>query len=108
MPSSLMADKQNLCMRAVNQSIGECQHDLHYWHTASIREAEQEGRAIRHANDYACILLLDKRYATARIRNKLPKWIGEDVQVPADYGGVARGVAAFFKEKRERAVQAVS
>nr|XP_031861102.1 uncharacterized protein CI109_003463 [Kwoniella shandongensis]KAA5528174.1 hypothetical protein CI109_003463 [Kwoniella shandongensis] len=72
---------ENLCMRAVNQSIG---------------------RAIRHANDYACILLVDKRYATPRIRHKLPKWIGEDVKVQSEFGGVARGIAAFFKEKRAR------
>ncbi|EIW70152.1 hypothetical protein TREMEDRAFT_29466 [Tremella mesenterica DSM 1558] len=72
---------ENLCMRAVNQSIG---------------------RAIRHANDYACILLVDKRYASQRIRRKLPKWIREDVQVPPDWAGVARGLAGFFREKRER------
>ncbi|KJE05212.1 chromosome transmission fidelity protein 1 [Cryptococcus gattii NT-10] len=72
---------ENLCMRAVNQSIG---------------------RAIRHANDYATILLVDKRYANPRIRNKLPKWIGEDVRIPQGFGGVARGVATFFKEKKDR------
>ncbi|TYJ52793.1 hypothetical protein B9479_006597 [Cryptococcus floricola] len=72
---------ENLCMRAVNQSIG---------------------RAIRHANDYATILLFDKRYATPRIRNKLPKWIGEDVKVEQTFGGVMKGVAAFFRDKRER------
>ncbi|WRT67408.1 uncharacterized protein IL334_004379 [Kwoniella shivajii] len=72
---------ENLCMRAVNQSIG---------------------RAIRHANDYATILLIDKRYSTARIRNKLPKWIGEDVKVQNDYGSVAKGIAGFFREKREK------
>ena len=60
------------------------------------------GRAIRHANDYATILLLDKRFATMRIRNKLPKWIGEDIKVQEDYGGAARAVATFFKHKRER------
>lgn len=45
---------ENTCMRAVNQSIG---------------------RAIRHREDYATIVLIDKRYATRRIQNKLPGWI---------------------------------
>lgn len=72
---------ENLCMRAVNQSIG---------------------RAIRHANDYACILLVDRRYASPRIRNKLPGWIGQDVKTPDDWSGAARAMAAFFREKRQR------
>jgi chromosome transmission fidelity protein 1 len=67
-------------MRATNQSIG---------------------RAVRHVNDFACILLVDRRYAAPRIRSKLPRWIGEDVQIPGDFAGVARGIAAFFREKRE-------
>jgi chromosome transmission fidelity protein 1 len=85
-------------MRAVNQSIGESR-------TRSARpsaELRSIGRAIRHAGDYATILLLDKRYAQSRIRNKLPKWIGEDVKVQEEYGGAAKAVAMFFKEKRER------
>ena len=46
---------ENACMRAVNQSIG---------------------RAIRHRDDYACIILLDRRYVTNEsIRAKLPGWI---------------------------------
>jgi len=45
---------ENACMRAVNQSIG---------------------RAIRHKNDYAAILLVDRRFATERISRKLPGWI---------------------------------
>jgi len=79
-----MTQVQNLCMRAVNQSIG---------------------RAIRHANDYACILLIDRRYASPRIRTKLPKWIGDDLVVAQDYGTVAKGVAGFFKDKRDRGLR---
>ena len=45
----------NLCMRAVNQSVG---------------------RAIRHANDYASIVLVDHRYcADQRIWRALPSWL---------------------------------
>lgn len=33
------------------------------------------GRVIRHRNDYAAIALLDNRYNTSNIKNKLPKWI---------------------------------
>ena len=55
----------NLCMKAVNQSIG---------------------RSIRHKNDYATIILLDKRYQSARISNKLPKWIGDTVKKPSSFG----------------------
>ncbi|KAK6903226.1 hypothetical protein I203_108491 [Kwoniella mangroviensis CBS 8507] len=72
---------ENLCMRAVNQSIG---------------------RAIRHANDYATILLIDKRYGTPRIKKKLPKWIGQDVKIQNDFPSVAKNVALFFREKREK------
>ncbi|ORX33827.1 hypothetical protein BD324DRAFT_643783 [Kockovaella imperatae] len=74
---------ENLCMRAVNQSIG---------------------RAIRHANDYATILLVDSRYAQSRIRNKLPKWIDQDVKVQEDWTVAMRGIAAFFNHKRRRGV----
>ncbi|GES65568.1 ATP-dependent DNA helicase-like protein [Aspergillus terreus] len=45
---------ENSCMRAVNQSIG---------------------RAIRHRNDYAAIILMDRRYERPGIQGKLPAWI---------------------------------
>ncbi|NXU66541.1 DDX11 helicase, partial [Horornis vulcanius] len=51
---------ENLCMKAVNQSIG---------------------RAIRHQKDFASILLLDHRYTRPAIFNKLPQWIRERTQV---------------------------
>ena len=33
------------------------------------------GRAIRHANDHAAIILMDERYSEQRIFGKLPRWI---------------------------------
>ena len=93
-------------MRAVNQSIGMHLLILTSKHCGGCAAWKliSAGRAIRHANDYATILLVDKRYATNRIRSKLPKWIGENVQTPADFGGVAKGIAGFFREKRARKV----
>jgi chromosome transmission fidelity protein 1 len=49
---------ENACMRAVNQCIG---------------------RAIRHRQDYAAILMIDKRYDTPRIQGKLPAWIRQSL-----------------------------
>ncbi|KAF9690009.1 hypothetical protein SADUNF_Sadunf01G0151400 [Salix dunnii] len=79
---------ENLCMKAVNQSIG---------------------RAIRHINDYAAILLVDMRYASDSKRsfshptNKLPLWIKDRlVSATNNYGEVHRLLHHFFKyNKRE-------
>ncbi|KAL3256382.1 hypothetical protein ABHI18_007609 [Aspergillus niger] len=49
---------ENSCMRAVNQCIG---------------------RAIRHRNDYAAIVLVDRRYEKPGIQAKLPAWIKQSM-----------------------------
>lgn len=45
---------ENLCMKAINQSVG---------------------RAIRNINDYAVIYLVDTRYEQPRIQSKLSGWV---------------------------------
>lgn len=75
---------ENACMRAVNQSIG---------------------RAIRHKGDYAAIVLLDRRYATPRIEEKLPAWIRQGLVKGNEGRGfrdVIRDVGSFFDSKRDR------
>ena len=68
---------ENTCMRAVNQSIG---------------------RVIRHKSDYAMIYLLDKRYAQARIRDKLPRWLQKsNPTTSATYPEVLKDTATFFR-----------
>ncbi|KAL7603756.1 hypothetical protein Lser_V15G18180 [Lactuca serriola] len=75
---------ENLCMKAVNQSIG---------------------RAIRHINDYAAILLVDTRYTTDSMKkslshptNKLPNWIKDRLNCNRkNYGEVHRLLHQFFK-----------
>ncbi|RAL06325.1 ATP-dependent DNA helicase-like protein [Aspergillus ibericus CBS 121593] len=69
---------ENSCMRAVNQCIG---------------------RAIRHRNDYAAIVLIDRRYEKPGVQAKLPAWIKQSmvkssVQRPA--GATVHSLAKFF------------
>uniref|UniRef100_A0ACD5U795 Uncharacterized protein n=2 Tax=Avena sativa TaxID=4498 RepID=A0ACD5U795_AVESA len=78
---------ENLCMKAVNQSIG---------------------RAIRHVNDYAAMLLVDSRYSyTSSSRSfscpaeKLPQWIKTRLTCSQNYGEVHRLLLRFFKLNKQ-------
>jgi len=77
---------ENLCMRAVNQSIG---------------------RSIRHKGDYACVLLIDQRYESDRISQQLPTWIRKRFEKPKGgaFGDAFRKVCKFFAEKRRQRSQ---
>lgn len=68
---------ENLCMKAVNQSIG---------------------RSIRHIGDYATVVLLDARYHRQNIVQKLPDWIKQNLITANAYGKVHCEIAKFFKE----------
>jgi chromosome transmission fidelity protein 1 len=78
---------ENLCMRAVNQSIG---------------------RAIRHQGDYAVIILMDRRYGAPRIRKKLPGWIGSSLEACEQFGPVMSKLSGFFRQKRTSATSGAS
>ena len=73
---------ENACMRAVNQSIG---------------------RAIRHREDYAAILMVDKRYSNRRVKEKLPAWIREGLVDDAGdklFGQLMGTLGGFFRSKQ--------
>jgi chromosome transmission fidelity protein 1 len=69
---------ENACMRAVNQCVG---------------------RAIRHKGDYAAIMMLDRRYGTKRIQDKLPKWIRGSLTSGLGVKDVETELATFFAGK---------
>ncbi|KAG6886740.1 hypothetical protein C0992_002590, partial [Termitomyces sp. T32_za158] len=71
---------ENMCMNAVNQSIG---------------------RAIRHRGDWASLILLDRRYASSSIRNKLPKWIGNGITITEGFGQAVRSLGTFYRNKKQ-------
>ncbi|RKP19812.1 DNA repair helicase [Rozella allomycis CSF55] len=70
---------ENMCMKAVNQSIG---------------------RAIRHINDYAAIIFLDSRYTQKSIVSKIPKWISNQLVPNHNFGpcftSISKVIAAAF------------
>ncbi|KAI2779420.1 DNA repair helicase [Daldinia loculata] len=73
---------ENACMRAVNQSIG---------------------RAIRHRNDYAAIVLVDRRFSADRIKTKLPGWIRGGLVEGSENGGLGQmmgKLSSFFRGKK--------
>ncbi|OJT06295.1 hypothetical protein TRAPUB_2875 [Trametes pubescens] len=70
---------ENMCMNAVNQSIG---------------------RAIRHRGDWAALILVDGRYASPRIRSKLPKWIEAGTTVADGFGQAMKELGRFYREKK--------
>lgn len=70
---------ENLCMKAVNQSIG---------------------RSIRHIGDYSTILLVDSRYSRPSIQEKLPEWIFKRIAPTNSFGDVSRQLGKFFHGKQ--------
>ncbi|KAF9778687.1 helicase C-terminal domain-containing protein [Thelephora terrestris] len=70
---------ENLCMNAVNQSIG---------------------RAIRHQKDWSSLVLVDTRYSSPRIQRKLPNWILPGVKITSTFGATMKALGEFYKGKR--------
>ncbi|XP_045534903.1 ATP-dependent DNA helicase DDX11 [Papilio machaon] len=71
---------ENLCMKAVNQCIG---------------------RAVRHANDYACVLLVDERYSRTQTTAALPSFIQKSLLTGCTFGQTIGSIARFFSKRKE-------
>ncbi|XP_075894013.1 ATP-dependent DNA helicase DDX11 [Nelusetta ayraudi] len=72
---------ENLCMKAVNQSIG---------------------RAIRHRGDYSSMVLCDRRYSRPATLAKLPTWIRDRTSTHANFGPAFAALRKFFQEKKQK------
>ncbi|CAD7950551.1 unnamed protein product [Amoebophrya sp. A25] len=67
------------CMKAVNQCVG---------------------RAIRHKNDWAALLLLDQRYASGRVKEDISSWLRSRFQpMRWDTDTTKQGLRTFFCER---------
>ncbi|XP_075998011.1 ATP-dependent DNA helicase DDX11 [Genypterus blacodes] len=74
---------ENLCMKAVNQSIG---------------------RAIRHRGDYSSIVLCDRRYSRPATLSKLPNWIKDRTNTYTSFGPAFAALRKFFLDKKQKQV----
>ncbi|CAG5041487.1 unnamed protein product [Parnassius apollo] len=72
---------ENLCMKAVNQCIG---------------------RAVRHANDYACVLLVDERYSRPQTTSALPSFVQKSLMTSCTFGQAIGSIARFFSRHKEK------
>lgn len=66
---------ESVCVRAINQSIG---------------------RVIRHAADYAAIVLLDERFCRPQTVARLPRWIGKSHSSVTTYEQARTALRTFF------------
>lgn len=89
---------ENLCMKAVNQCIGNAS-EINFNQNIKNKICIL-GRAVRHINDYASVILLDARYSHEKIQKKLPKWINDSLKCANSFGMVQGSLAKFFREKK--------
>jgi chromosome transmission fidelity protein 1 len=72
---------ENLCLKGINQSIG---------------------RAIRHKNDYAAVILLDRRFQfKTSIKNGLPKWMLKSLIEYEKFGPLFSQLKVFYDRMQQ-------
>jgi chromosome transmission fidelity protein 1 len=69
---------ENICMRAVNQSIG---------------------RSIRHIGDYSTIYLIDQRFSLPRIQQKLSGWVKDRICPSKNFDTIIEESKDLFHSK---------
>lgn len=89
---------ENICLKSVNQCIGNVSIDFIKFKVSHFNLSL--GRAVRHINDYASVLLVDERYSQRKIMDKLPTWISNSLQCAKGFGVVQSSLVKFFKSKR--------
>ena len=72
---------ESMCMNSVNQSIG---------------------RSIRHAGDYAAILLMDRRFRQERVTAQLPMWIRNSLREANTLSAATDILSAFYHAKASK------
>ncbi|XP_056272912.1 ATP-dependent DNA helicase DDX11 isoform X7 [Pseudoliparis swirei] len=88
---------ENLCMKAVNQSIGNDAITFTIITDSIVGKIVRsvficiglnlpKGRAIRHRGDYSAIVMCDRRYARPATLSKLPTWIKSRTSTHTTFG----------------------
>lgn len=77
------------------------------WYNQQAHRAVNQalGRVIRHRHDYGAVILLDHRFAEARNRDGLSKWVRPHLREET-FGSAIRGLVQFFKDSKAKAEKA--
>lgn len=89
---------ENICMNSVNQSIGSREVGLPTFSVHLVRFLL--GRAIRHRNDWATLIFLDRRYKSRTIQNKLSAWIQPHYRSVDTFGEGIKLLSTFYQSHR--------
>ena len=77
------------------------------WYNQQAHRAVNQalGRVIRHRHDYGAVILLDHRFAEARNRDGLSKWVRPHLREET-FGSTTRALVQFFKDSKAKAEKA--
>ena len=54
--------------------------------------------------DWASLILVDRRYSSASIQNKLPAWIRDDIAVCDGFGQTMKDLSRFYRERKQSGI----
>ncbi|KAG5511921.1 hypothetical protein JKF63_07746 [Porcisia hertigi] len=100
------AGRQGRCELAgpVGSSPFTCAEEWGLYMDGMMRTVNQcIGRCIRHAGDYATIILLDARYAERQdVRRRVSAWLQPSIRVAQTFGQCFSGVREFFVGRQRK------
>ena len=90
-----LVERSQFLDAAVGPGAGRALYD----DTAAVAVNQAVGRAVRHANDWAAVLLVDARYTAASggPATRLPAWMRPSLRVAGGYGEEHGALASFCR-----------
>ncbi|KAI5150272.1 hypothetical protein ENBRE01_1399, partial [Enteropsectra breve] len=101
-PFPSVKDPQIAAKKEYNERFSARQFNGRQWYEAQAYRALNQalGRAIRHANDWGAIFLLDSRFGEKRSTAPLSGWVAQFITTYEKYEECSMEYAKFIKSKK--------